>query len=356
MNNLFAPIAVVLTVRAEIAMGSGPLFYSMFAQAQGLGLGLSIAHYWAERMGGALRLSSPGPGQGSTAVLTLPTNIASPQPLPQELRSLQGTAVQLRGFECFDAASRQLEWLGLRWELNRPSADSQQHAGRLAVRLGGEAPSGWRPVAVPATPVALLEAIRLEPLSAVLPLSKAVVLVVDDSATNRQLLRFKLESWGGFECEEAENGARAVERVCARGVPYDAILMDVDMPVMDGLEATRQIRQRGVLSPVYAVTANAGQSVAAECRVAGMTRVFTKPVRWSELQETLTLSQLPDPASSVSNPDSEVLPGRVRGTNPFDSICSNPTACIMPQGAQLSPTRLHALPRTSTCLSELEMV
>ncbi|HEX2526644.1 MAG TPA: ATP-binding protein, partial [Geminicoccus sp.] len=113
------------------------------------------------------------------------------------------------------------------------------------------------------------------------------ILVVDDVPANRELMSTMLTR-RGHAVELAENGAQAVEAFKAGG--YDVVLMDVQMPVMDGMEATRRIRQLPAplnAIPVLALTANVLDSERRRCLSAGMDRCLTKPVVWNELFDAL---------------------------------------------------------------------
>jgi PAS domain S-box-containing protein len=101
------------------------------------------------------------------------------------------------------------------------------------------------------------------------------VLVVDDGAENRELVRLVLESVG-LTVLEAHDGAVALD-VVAREAP-DLVLMDVQMPVMDGYTATRLLRERGCRLPVLALTANAMKGFEHQIEAAGFTGYLTKPV------------------------------------------------------------------------------
>jgi CheY-like chemotaxis protein len=104
------------------------------------------------------------------------------------------------------------------------------------------------------------------------------ILLVEDNGTNRLVATRMLERMG--HCVDAVvDGYEAVQT--ARSMPHDLILMDVMMPGMDGLTATRQIRAgagSGAKTPIIGLTANAESGKAAECRAAGMDSVVTKPV------------------------------------------------------------------------------
>jgi CheY-like chemotaxis protein len=109
------------------------------------------------------------------------------------------------------------------------------------------------------------------------------VLVVDDNATNRLVAETLLDMMG-CTFSSVENGLLAVERV--RAEPFDLVLMDVKMPVMDGLEATRRIRAMpgpaGAV-PIIALTANADPLDAETYRREGMDAVVEKPIKAEQL-------------------------------------------------------------------------
>ncbi|HEX7758754.1 MAG TPA: ATP-binding protein [Caulobacteraceae bacterium] len=125
------------------------------------------------------------------------------------------------------------------------------------------------------------------PLAAAPRLDAPHVLVVDDNATNRLVAETLLEMMG-CTFASVENGALAVERV--RGSPFDLILMDVKMPVMDGLEATRRIRAMASpagATPIIALTANADPADAESYRREGMDAVVEKPIKPDHLLATM---------------------------------------------------------------------
>ena len=103
----------------------------------------------------------------------------------------------------------------------------------------------------------------------------AHVLVVDDGAENRELVRLVLEA-AGLRGSEAEHGALALEQMASAGA--DLVLMDVQMPVMDGYTAARLLRERGCTVPVLALTANAMKGFEREIEAAGFSGYLTKPV------------------------------------------------------------------------------
>jgi CheY-like chemotaxis protein len=111
------------------------------------------------------------------------------------------------------------------------------------------------------------------------------VLLAEDNAVN-QLVARKLLAKLGIEVEIATNGEEAIEAL--RGTRFDLVLMDCQMPVMDGFEATRRIRDRasGVLNPlvpIVAMTANAMRGDRERCLEAGMTDYLSKPVNPADL-------------------------------------------------------------------------
>jgi PAS domain S-box-containing protein len=114
--------------------------------------------------------------------------------------------------------------------------------------------------------------------------SPARVLVVDDGDETRELLQLVLEEVG-LEVEGAENGRVGVDK--ARTGRFDVILMDMQMPVMDGYTATTILRKEGLQTPIVALTANAMKGFERECLEAGCTGYLTKPVDLDTLVEEL---------------------------------------------------------------------
>jgi signal transduction histidine kinase/ActR/RegA family two-component response regulator len=120
-------------------------------------------------------------------------------------------------------------------------------------------------------------------------LSRVRLLVVDDTETNREIA-IKLLSLEGAICEPAENGRAAIERLRANPFDFDLVLMDVQMPDMDGLEATRIIRHDlGLVDlPVIALTAGTMASQREVALAAGMNGFVAKPFRLRELVAALS--------------------------------------------------------------------
>ncbi|MEQ9411472.1 MAG: ATP-binding protein [Fuerstiella sp.] len=112
----------------------------------------------------------------------------------------------------------------------------------------------------------------------------ARVLVTDDTPANRQLVSLVLRN-AGLTVEEAENGMQAVNQASA--ADFDLILMDMQMPVMDGFTATRKLRQQGLQAPIVALTANVMQSDRERCEAAGCSGFLSKPIDIDRLLATL---------------------------------------------------------------------
>ncbi len=114
------------------------------------------------------------------------------------------------------------------------------------------------------------------------------VLLAEDNAVN-QKLALRLLAQMGYRADVAANGQEALESLGRQD--YDVVLMDVQMPEMDGLEASRQINRRWTQAErprIVAMTANAMQGDRERCLEAGMDDYITKPVRVQELMEALT--------------------------------------------------------------------
>ncbi|MET0013946.1 MAG: response regulator [Sedimenticola sp.] len=146
-------------------------------------------------------------------------------------------------------------------------------------------------------------------VGAVSAIRGASILVVEDNEINRQVAG-ELLSVAGLRVQEARDGREAVRMVT--GSEFDAVLMDVQMPVMDGLEATRVIRQiPGYESlPIIAMTANAMVGDREKCLDAGMNDYVAKPVDPADLYHALVHWVPPKVMELPMTPD---LPGTTRG-------------------------------------------
>ncbi len=305
----------------------------------GTGLGLNISRSLIELMGGRLALESE-PGHGSTfeADVTLP--LATPQPLPDfgpsslagvdvvvvqrnaSLRAQTGRVLRFAGATvrtagtAADALTLIAErpprviavgerlpdssgidlarriWhdrYGLPEPLNVVLLCSLRAMAAALVGTYGVAGCVYKPVKQTRLIRAVAEAAGLTPEpttppaadappAADTPRVRARILVVEDNPDNWTLLRHILGE-GGYDVDRVGDGLEAIAATEARA--YDLVLMDVELPEIDGLEATRRIRARESAGsghvPIVALTAHAIESVRADAVAAGMDDYATKP-------------------------------------------------------------------------------
>ena len=116
------------------------------------------------------------------------------------------------------------------------------------------------------------------------------ILVAEDNDLNQKLFRMILEP-AGYRVRIVDNGRQAVEAVQEAGVdkPFDVVLMDLQMPEMDGIEATRRIRETHDADtlPIVAVTAFLRDVGRAQCMESGVNDYLEKPFRREDLEEVL---------------------------------------------------------------------
>jgi PAS domain S-box-containing protein len=151
------------------------------------------------------------------------------------------------------------------------------------------------------------------------------ILLVEDGADNQRLLRMQLSSAGG-SVVIAENGQMAVDLATTQ--PFDLILMDMQMPVMDGHTATTELRRRGLTTPIIALTAYAMAEDREKCIAAGCNSYLAKPVAEATL------------LTAVSQYLGKLVPKDRTGGNAM----STPSACT-PSGSDRLRSSLADDPR-----------
>jgi signal transduction histidine kinase/AmiR/NasT family two-component response regulator len=184
------------------------------------------------------------------------------------------------------AISRQLAQL-MRGELTYAPNDGPGSTFRLVIPTGSLDGVAWVNDLHGGTEDSM-KGRRLGPAAAVL---RASVLVAEDFAENRKLITRLLES-AGAKVEGAENGRQAVAMARAAweaGNPFDVVLMDMEMPEVDGIEATQMLRAQGYDGAIVALTAHAFDGQRAKCLEAGCNGFVTKPVTKMDLVTAVTL-------------------------------------------------------------------
>ncbi|NRB22566.1 response regulator [Shewanella sp.] len=316
----------------------------------GTGLGLSISKHLVSMMGGQMQVQSEM-GVGSTFSFTISFEIAEeaevrPMIVPERLGNLttlvvddNPTALQIYSavmrdfhFEVDTAANgsealyklekSSVDLLLLDWmmpemdgiqvieELDRMVADGRLDKRPIVIMMTAYAAEPLKEDAERSNIYAMLQkpfkasalfdeiigAFAEEPkvssvieveVEEVVDTHAGVVLLVEDNLINQQVATELLKS-AGYEVDVADNGQIAIDMLAEKD--FDAVLMDIQMPVMDGLTATREIRKHFSLQelPIIAMTAHAMSGDREKSLSAGMNAHITKPIVLNELFDTLS--------------------------------------------------------------------
>lgn len=227
----------------------------------GTGLGLTISKRLAEMLDGSITLESH-PGKGSRFTLTVPTGL--------DVNSNQFNAKQLAtglpewgstGSEQAETGPAETVKSDAVLVDNSSSPDANPGEGQQSERA---ASTGTAEIAIDES---TLEGRR--------------IMLAEDGVDNQQLISFVLTK-AGAEVVVKEDGKQAIQSILEdgkKGRPYDLILMDMQMPVLDGYAATARLRAAGFIGPIIAITAHAMSSDREKCLKAGCDDYVSKPIK-----------------------------------------------------------------------------
>ncbi len=196
---------------------------------------------------------------------------------------------------------------------------------RLALLLGGEVNATSKPgegstfeFVLPVGPESEIEwttpaAREVEPVAPRVDEStplNARILVVEDVRVNQVLIAAVLRKAGAeiALADDGRAGCDAVREAAEAGKPFDLVFMDMQMPVLDGYSATRELRGAGFTIPIVALTAHAMTGDRERCLEAGCTNYLTKPIDRPELLRTCRSLLVDGPSASLPTPEQDRSP------------------------------------------------
>jgi CheY-like chemotaxis protein len=192
--------------------------------------------------------------------------------------------------------------------------------------------------------------------SAVKEFTNCTVLCVDDHDINRKIVARLLERVG-FKVHLAMNGREAVDLVQQNSEVYSFVLMDLQMDIMDGHEATTEIRRRGIQLPIIALTGSCLDIERRKCHDEGMNAFLAKPIQDRELMEVCRKYSKPKPQNAGKHLNSSLTV--VKSTSPETDVRTlqvlpTSNSSILQQGSttyeasNLNGTKAATQPNTSS--------
>jgi len=252
-------------------------------------------------------------------------------------------------FEKFTQAdgsiSRRFGGSGLGLAITKHLVDLFQGTLRVSSEMGKGSEFNVRLPMKVATTAQIPVAAGSPPMTPTADAGNALILIVEDNVVNQKVIKGLLRR-KGYRMETAADGSQALAML--ENFKFDAILMDVQMPVMDGLEATRRIRalERWREIPIVAMTAHAMTGDQERCLAAGMDAYLPKPVNSSDLfrllDSYLGAGRAPRPVSPAAATDLLPIDPRLH-----DEVCEAPgfAGDVVNLFLQLVPDRMEKLQR-----------
>jgi signal transduction histidine kinase/CheY-like chemotaxis protein/ligand-binding sensor domain-containing protein/HPt (histidine-containing phosphotransfer) domain-containing protein len=399
-------IGIPLEVQAQLFKAFNQADSSTSRRYGGTGLGLAISHRLVELMGGRIGIRSDS-GKGTTFWMEMGFIEVTPELIPPEPPSPPlPKGLRLFGTGARAATLQGLAWTLESMGLSMEPLDAEEYA--TTTQLGALVGRGESLLLLQDLPMASaqarLMALRAEPFTRTLPvilltpahnakeiaesyldpytvvITKPIrrqrlkdamllvlglvrpasadpaieaalpipgapchrILIADDNTMNQKVARAMVGSLG-FECEVVPSGSQALESLEKRG--FDLVLMDCNMPGMDGFETTSEIRRRdlkdrrGARLPIIALTASAMGGTREKCLAAGMDDYLAKPLRPDLLRATLAI-WLPAPDGRRSALDTATL-GALQSLDPDGS--DGWVASLLREYLDDGPKRIQAL-------------